>query len=45
MNVAVLGLRMEAPRGSDHIPFANLRNSWRTFAQAEWGVDYDVLGR
>lgn len=29
--------------GDGHIPFANLRNSWRTFAQAEWGVDYDVL--
>ena len=29
--------------GSDRIPFANLRNSWRTFAQAEWGVDYDLL--
>ncbi len=27
----------------DPIPFANLRNSWRTFAQAEWCVDYDVL--
>lgn len=29
--------------GPDRIPFSNLRNSWRTFAQAEWGVDYDVL--
>lgn len=29
--------------GSDRIPFANLRNSWRTFAQAEWGMDYDLL--
>ncbi|MDO4590998.1 MAG: hypothetical protein Q4B35_06360 [Slackia sp.] len=27
----------------DRIPFANLRNSWRTFAQAEWGMDYDLL--
>ncbi len=25
------------------IPFANLRNSWRTFAQFEWGVGYDTL--
>lgn len=27
----------------DYIPFANLRNSWRTFAQYTWGVDYDTL--
>lgn len=25
------------------IPFANLRPSWRTFAQMEWGVDTDTL--
>lgn len=25
------------------IPFANLRNSWRTFAQFEWGIGYDTL--
>lgn len=25
------------------IPFANLRNSWRTMAQFEWGVDSDTL--
>ena len=25
------------------IPFANLRNSWRTFAQFEWGVGYATL--
>lgn len=25
------------------IPFANLRNSWRTFAQMEWGIDWDTL--
>lgn len=28
--------------GDAFIPFANLRNSWRTFAQYEWGVDYDT---
>lgn len=28
---------------ADRIPFSNLRNSWRTFAQAEWGMDYDLL--
>ena len=27
----------------DFIPFRNLRNSWRTFAQYVWGVDYDTL--
>lgn len=25
------------------VPFANLRNSWRTLAQMEWGVEPDVL--
>lgn len=25
------------------IPFSNLRNSWRTLAQYEWGVDGDTL--
>lgn len=29
--------------GGDAIPFANLRNSWRTIAQYEWGVDPDTL--
>lgn len=29
--------------GEDAIPFANLRNSWRTFAQYEWGIDFDTL--
>lgn len=28
--------------GDAFIPFANLRNSWRTFAQYEWGIDYDT---
>lgn len=28
--------------GDDHIPFSNLRTSWRTFAQYEWGIDYDT---
>lgn len=28
--------------GEDHIPISNLRTSWRTFAQYEWGVDYDT---
>jgi integrase len=25
------------------MPFANLRNSWRTFAQFEWGIDHETL--
>lgn len=29
--------------GADAIPFANLRNSWRTFAKFEWRVDDDTL--
>lgn len=29
--------------GDDRIPFANLRNSWRTIAQFEWGADSDTL--
>ena len=28
--------------GADAIPFANLRASWRTIAQMEWGIDYDT---
>lgn len=27
----------------DALPIANLRPSWRTFAQFEWGIDYDTL--
>lgn len=33
----------EVAAGEDAIPFANLRNSWRTFAQYSWGVDFDTL--
>lgn len=33
----------DAATGDMRIPFANLRNSWRTFAQYEWGIDYDTL--
>lgn len=28
--------------GDGCVPFSNLRNSWRTFAQYEWGIDYDT---
>lgn len=43
MNVGMLFDEWTRLAGTDKIPFANLRNSWRTFAQAEWRVDYDVL--
>lgn len=33
----------EITAGVDAIPFANLRNSWRTFAKYDWGIDYDTL--
>ncbi|MBY4796768.1 hypothetical protein K6V98_00070 [Collinsella sp. AGMB00827] len=29
--------------GKNRIPWSNLRTSWRTFAQMEWGIDYDTL--
>lgn len=29
--------------GENRIPFSNLRTSWRTFAQYEWGLDFDTL--
>lgn len=33
----------EASAGSDAIPFASLRNSWRTIAQYDWMIDFDTL--
>lgn len=42
MNVSKLNYRWRRG-GPGRIPFANLRNSWRTFAQAEWGMGYDLL--
>ena len=41
MNRGALGRVWRQVPGS--IPFANLRNSWRTFAQYEWGIDGDTL--
>lgn len=41
MNRGSLGHLWRRVPGS--IPFSNLRNSWRTFAQYEWGVDGDTL--
>lgn len=39
---ALSGLWRPHPLAAD-VPFANLRKSWRTFAQYDWGVDYDTL--
>lgn len=30
-------------QGVSDIPFANLRQTWRTLAQFEWGISYDTL--
>lgn len=43
MNKSALNHEWRRVAASDYIPFANLRNSWRTFAQAEWRMDYDLL--
>lgn len=43
LNINGLKRAWEAEAGEDAVPFANLRNSWRTFAQYEWGVDFDTL--
>ena len=43
MNRSALDSAWGRIAGADRIPFANLRASWRTFAQYEWGVDHDTL--
>ena len=43
LNINGLKSAWESTAKPDAIPFANLRNSWRTFAQYDWGVDYDTL--
>lgn len=43
LNKGLLKARWDECAGDSRIPFANLRTSWRTFAQYEWGVDYDTL--
>lgn len=43
MGKSALNEEWKAVSGSEHIPFANLRPSWRTYAQSDWRVDYDVL--
>ena len=32
-----------AAESGNPVPFQNLRNSWRTFAQLEWGIGSDTL--
>lgn len=43
MNQNALMLSWKRDAGTDWIPPSNLRRSWRTFAQYEWGVDYNTL--
>lgn len=43
MSRSMLNYMWSREAGKDALPFANLRTSWRTFAQYDWGVDYDTL--
>lgn len=43
MNVGMLNFEWKKTAGEPCVPFSNLRTSWRTFAQYEWGADYDTL--
>lgn len=43
MGTAAVKVEWKRLAGDMRIPFANLRNSWRTFAQMEWGIDWDTL--
>lgn len=43
MGISSLKSAWNGAMGDKRIPFANLRNSWRTFAQYEWGIDHDTL--
>lgn len=42
-NMGTLGYAWRSEAGAREIPFSNLRNSWRTIAQYEWGIDPDTL--
>ena len=42
MSCGSLGYYWRGASGADYIPFSNLRTSWRTYAQYEWGIDYDT---
>ncbi|WP_165043116.1 hypothetical protein [Adlercreutzia sp. ZJ138] len=43
LNTHALNRLWESCTLASDIPFANLRKSWRTFAQYDWGIDYDTL--
>lgn len=43
LNANALTRAWESAAGTGAIPFANLRNSWRTIAQYDWGIDFDTL--
>lgn len=43
MSKSVLDHAWERDAGERRIPFANLRPSWRTFAEFDWGVPHDTL--
>ena len=43
MSRGMLDHAWERDAGEPRIPFANLRPSWRTFAEFEWGVPTDTL--
>lgn len=42
-NMGTLNYTWKTEAGEKEIPFANLRTSWRTIAQYEWGIDPDTL--
>ena len=42
MNYAQFGRAWRRESVPHKIPPSNLRSSWRTFAQFEWGIDYDT---
>ncbi len=43
LNTHALNRLWEPYSLASDVPFANLRKSWRTFAQYDWGIDYDTL--
>ena len=43
MNKSTLGDAWDRTAEDKRMPFSNLCNSWRTFAQYEWGIDFDTL--
>ncbi|NGM16986.1 hypothetical protein GMI70_03010 [Eggerthellaceae bacterium zg-893] len=45
INRSCANYRWRRDAGDDCIPFANLRNSWRTFCKVEWDIDWETLER